>query len=253
MKKTLRRIWKLIPNGRVKIRLHCWLYSGKIFKYSFQDNTYAVRGPGGIAFKTVDIPFNLTKYYLRFLKYYHPAEGNVLLDVGAFNGHVSILLSKFAGPAGRVFAFEPDPINFEIVHRNLALNDIKNVTVLKKGLWIDDEPQEFNSNGSVASSVFFKAEDARVVHVEMMSLDHFAEINALEKCDFIKMNIEGSEVMALRGGSGMLRKWKPRIVVTTDHIVDGKITTDDVERILQAASYRVWTERDGGARITYAE
>jgi len=68
----------------------------------------------------------------------------------------------------------------------------------------------------------------------------------------MKMNIEGSEIMALKGSAGILEKYKPALIITTDHVVDGKQTTEPVEQILRSHQYKVWTEIDGSAKITYA-
>lgn len=66
------------------------------------------------------------------------------------------------------------------------------------------------------------------------------------------MNIEGSEIMALKGATEILKKYKPALTITTDHMVDGRQTTEPVEQILDAHHYKVWTETEGSAKITYA-
>jgi FkbM family methyltransferase len=54
----------------------------------------------------------------------------VCLDVGAHIGIHSVLMSGLVGPAGRVFAFEPEPRNFALLEANVALNGLTNVTTV---------------------------------------------------------------------------------------------------------------------------
>jgi predicted O-methyltransferase YrrM len=44
---------------------------------------------------------------------------DVVLDLGAFNGNSSVALARSAGPGGKVYAFEPNPVMQEILLRNL--------------------------------------------------------------------------------------------------------------------------------------
>jgi len=56
------------------------------------------------------------------LQYLRP--GDCFFDVGANIGYYSVLAAAAVGPAGRVFAFEPEPRNFDLLQRNLELNQL---------------------------------------------------------------------------------------------------------------------------------
>ena len=252
MKKLLKRIWRLVPAGELKTKIHCRLYNRDGFSFWYQKGVFHVSGPQGIRMRTNEAPFNLIKYYRWFLKHYNPKQGDTVVDAGAYNGHVSILLSKLVGSSGRVISFEPDPSNRALCSLNMILNGSKNITLIDKGLWTEDKVLEFNSNNSVASSVYYEAEDAHKIQIGVTSLDLFFQRHKLDVCHYIKMNIEGSEIMALKGATEILTKYKPALTITTDHIVDGKQTTEPVEQILNQHHYKVWTEEDGSAKITYA-
>lgn len=252
MKKIIRRIWSSIPAGTLKTKIHCRFYKRDGFSFSFQQGVFHVSGPLGLRMLTHEAPFNLIKYYRWFLKHYTPKMGDVLVDAGAYNGHVSILLSKLVGSLGRVIAFEPDPSNRALCAANIGLNNCNNITLIDKGLWTEDTVLEFNSNNSVASSVFYQADNAHKIQIGVTSLDLFFQRQGLSACHYIKMNIEGSEIMALKGATEILKKYKPALTITTDHMVDGRQTTEPVEQILDAHHYKVWTETEGSAKITYA-
>jgi FkbM family methyltransferase len=69
---------------------------------------------------------NLTKLLLtRFASF---AQRN-FIDVGANIGYFSCLLSKLAGPAGKVLAIEPEPQNLKLLEQNITINNLRNVVV----------------------------------------------------------------------------------------------------------------------------
>jgi FkbM family methyltransferase len=253
MKKLVKRIWRAIPAGTFKTKIQCLLYTRAGFSFKYRQGVFQVSGPQGLQMLTHEAPFNLIKYYRWFLKHYAPKQGDVLVDAGAYNGHVSILLSKLVGATGRVISFEPDPSNRVLCSENMKLNNINNIILIDKGLWTVDTVLEFNSNNSVASSVFYQAENATKIQIAVTSLDIFIQRQRLSACDYIKMNIEGSEIMALKGATETLKKYKPALTITTDHVVEGEQTTESVEQILKELNYKTWTETEGTAKITYAE
>ncbi len=60
--------------------------------------------------------------------------GDTVVDIGANIGYYTLLMSNLVGNGGKVFAFEPEPKNFEILQKNLELNQIKNVIVEQKAV-----------------------------------------------------------------------------------------------------------------------
>lgn len=68
------------------------------------------------------------KLFLKMLRE-NIKEGNLVIDVGANIGYWTNYLARFVGESGRVYAFEPEPKNFEILKENRKLNDFKNVVI----------------------------------------------------------------------------------------------------------------------------
>ena len=59
--------------------------------------------------------------------YFHkhrPQRGDIAIDAGAYVGHMTVFLAKIVGPEGSVIAFEPDPINYERLIKNINLNKL---------------------------------------------------------------------------------------------------------------------------------
>jgi hypothetical protein len=58
------------------------------------------------------------------------SPGDWVIDVGANIGHYTMRLSQLVQSGGRVFAFEPIPLTFELLAANCALSPYRNVTLL---------------------------------------------------------------------------------------------------------------------------
>ena len=62
------------------------------------------------------------------------SKGDIVIDIGAHIGWYSLLASRRVGKEGIVYAFEPEPISFNILVKNIKLNDITNIVPIKKAL-----------------------------------------------------------------------------------------------------------------------
>ena len=75
-------------------------------------------------------------------EHFSPKDGEIIVDVGAHIGHYTIISSKRVGQNGKVIAIEAHPGNFEMLNRNIKLNNLTNVIPLnyavyskERGIW----------------------------------------------------------------------------------------------------------------------
>ena len=68
-----------------------------------------------------------------------PNERDIVVDVGAHIGLYTIIASKRVGPNGKVIAIEADPSNFEMLNRNIQLNNLTNVLALNYAVYSKEE------------------------------------------------------------------------------------------------------------------
>ena len=96
------------------------------------------RSPHGYLYEVVD-PESIEQWdrLERYepVSWFDPAPGQVVIDVGAFEGRYTIASSVSVGRLGTVLAFEPDPRSRLALIRNLALNDAANVIVVPGCAW----------------------------------------------------------------------------------------------------------------------
>lgn len=125
--------------------------------------------------------------------------GDVVLDLGASIGYFTLRLARSVGPTGRVIAVEPDPLNFELLSRNVAMNGYRNVTLINKAAARQTGPlQLFLSEDNAGDHRTSGTPESRsAVEVQGTRLDE--ELADLTRLDFVKIDIQGAEVDALCG------------------------------------------------------
>lgn len=143
-------------------------------------------------------------------------EGDVVLDVGANIGIHTLALSHFVGNTGRVYAFEPQPIVFQTLCANMALNSRINVNCYnmavgeRKGeVLMPDIDYSHRSNYGGVSADQFDIGQRIPVH----ALDAFLDVRRLK---FIKIDVEGMEQDVINGARGLIHSFKPAIYLEND-------------------------------------
>lgn len=132
-------------------------------------------------------------------------EGDTALDIGANIGYYTLLLARAVGPSGRVFAFEPDPENFEVLRRNIATNGYANVRLHRSAASDrDGDLKLYRSLENRGDHRVYRCDHAREsVRVPAARVDR---ILAGQPVHFIKMDIQGAEGQALAGMVETLRR-----------------------------------------------
>jgi FkbM family methyltransferase len=152
-------------------------------------------------------------------------EGDIVVDLGANIGYFTLLAAKLVGKEGKVYAFEPEPRNYQYLTRNIQLNRYDNVVASQKA--VADKPgtvklficpydtghhtiQKYG--GIQAYRPDFVDEKKEFVDVEQVRLDDFFKGKAT-KIDLIKMDVEGAEMLALAGMEQVIRQNKSLIML----------------------------------------
>jgi FkbM family methyltransferase len=132
-------------------------------------------------------------------------EGDYVIDVGAHIGYFTLIFSKIVGEKGKVFSFEAEPSNFEILKKNLKENNIKNV--ICENAIISDKIGKlklFTSDSSTGNRLFSDNKN-KFIEIESNTLDNYFE-KEMKKIHFVKLDIQGSEPLAIRGMEKILKK-----------------------------------------------
>jgi FkbM family methyltransferase len=161
--------------------------------------------------------------------------GDTVIDCGA---HVGVF-TRYAlrHGAARVVAIEPDPASLACLEDNLAaeISDGR-VKVVKVGVWDRETTLTlFQGEGENSGMQGFLGKPqitSKIAEIPVRPLDDIVRELDLDRVDFIKMDIEGSEVRALQGGQQTLAQFRPRMAICSYH------NHDDVKvipRVVKAA------------------
>jgi FkbM family methyltransferase len=86
-----------------------------------------------------------------YFRYYRPKAGDLVFDVGAHCGVSSYWFSKMVGDEGTVVCFEPDPVNYELLVRNVERHGLKNVRVERAAIAGERGELAFSAEGTIGS------------------------------------------------------------------------------------------------------
>ncbi|MEZ5648012.1 MAG: FkbM family methyltransferase [Alphaproteobacteria bacterium] len=142
-------------------------------------------------------------------------QNAVVIEAGANIGLHTLPMARAAGPCGRVIAFEPQRIIFQILCANLAMNGIANVIMRNEAVgyiqkpedqWINVPPIDYTSRNNFGGIELGGDLGERVCVTPIDSLN-------LARLDFLKADVEGMEMMCLKGAQETIRRCQPTLYV----------------------------------------
>ncbi|MCI0627906.1 MAG: FkbM family methyltransferase [Acidobacteria bacterium] len=169
------------------------------------------------------------------------AAGDVVVDVGAHLG----VFTRYAlrEGAGKVVAFEPEPINLVCLGQTFD-GDIRagRVELVPKAAWEESGTLKFTTNtvNSSAGTVIEErvSNPGSITEIPAITMDEAIAALGLAQVDFIKMDIEGAERHALKGSRAVLSRFSPKLAICIYHRADDREAVPAV--ILDAQpNYRV--------------
>jgi FkbM family methyltransferase len=144
---------------------------------------------------------------------------DVVIDGGGCWCDTAVLFADEVAPEGRVFSFEFVPENLRIARANIDLNPrVKpRIEIVEHALGErSGQTLAFSPNGPATHVSRGEGLD-QAPRVTTISVDDFVSDRQLSTVDFVKMDIEGSEMAALRGAVQTLRRFKPRLAISLYH------------------------------------
>lgn len=185
-----------------------------------------------------------------YLQKYEINEGDVVIDAGAYVGEFTLLASILVGSKGKVISFEPDPKNYGILSNNIKNYALSNVLVLNKGLWSEDKVLCLKMYDMASTFIDIDA-PWPVADITVVSLDNELQRLGISKVDFIKMDIEGAEIEAIKGSKGILTNNNVKLAIASYHLLNNEKTHFRLEKLLPELGYSAETVF-AGQLLTYA-
>lgn len=190
-----------------------------------------------------------------YFHWYLPKPGDTVFDIGAHCGVSTYHFSKLVGREGRVIAFEPDPLNYSLLLRNIARHALENVTPLKIAVAGSRGTATFHCEGTIGSGLSRHSSRASVGTVE--TVDTITLADAFEEWGspaFCKIDIEGAEIEVVSAAAAhqMLGQSDTHFALDTNHFVDGSLTNNAIERVFAACGYEAESSKVEGLMTTWA-
>lgn len=142
-------------------------------------------------------------------------DGDVVIDGGGCWGDTALYFANKA-KSTTVYTFEFTPSNIEVMNKNIALNGAKNIKIIPRAiLGVSNENYYLVDKG--ASSYFTKEKTNEAVQIQTITIDDFTKQENVSTVNFIKLDIEGSELSALKGSVETIKQWKPTLAIAVYH------------------------------------
>lgn len=175
-----------------------------------------------------------------------PKEGDTVIDIGAHIGRYTITSSKQVGKTGKVVAIEADPANFQLLKRNIALNNLTNVLPLNYAVFSTRTRMKLYEQSASAkyNSLMLAraAESKNYVEVNADTLDNILKQNGVNQVNWIKIDVEGAEFEVLKGSTEMLSGENVSLFVEIHNIEDPR-HYDHIVDFLKYYNYEITFEQ----------
>lgn len=165
--------------------------------------------------------------------------GDSVIEVGSNIGAHTVGMARHIGPAGQLFAIEPQPAIFQVLCANLALNSLRYVRPLMHGCGstpgkmyvhdVDYSASTVHNSGSMSLR-----QDAAGIPVSVVRVDDLAA--DIEDLRLMKIDVEGMEADVIESARDLIRKHRPILYVENDR----REKSSELIQLISALGYRLW-------------
>ena len=202
-----KELYKLLVEYRFKNR-----DNKRIKKYFEKNHHEIIKGHGSNNSYSI-------KHYFEYIK---PEKIQTVIDAGAYDGLFSLMFLKKFPNCQKVYSFEPCYESFKAPILDDIIKRENRIEIIPKGLWSKQTKIEFREEleAKVGSGIVSVKTDfnrpQKIISIDTDTIDNFAA-NKDIKIDFIKMDIENSEMNALKGALKTITAQRPQLAISIYH------------------------------------
>lgn len=157
------------------------------------------------------------------------SKDSAALDIGANYAYYTVRLARLC-PGGKVYAFEPIPLTFDVCKKIIDHYQLENVQLYQKGVGSKNETRSFEvplqnmgmisagqahlkgrNNEMEGKEKYHPFEKHATFECQVVTVD--SQLSNLTKLDFVKIDIEGAEFFALQGMKDTLNRFRPAVLI----------------------------------------
>lgn len=146
-------------------------------------------------------------------------QGDIVLDAGGCWGDTALYFAHKIGENGKVYSFEFIPDNIKLFNINKSLNPhLENrIDLVQKAVSNCSNQTIYYKDNGPGSKIKMSPFEDQTGQAFTITIDDFVKENKIEKIDFIKMDIEGAEPIALEGAIETIKKFRPKLAIAIYH------------------------------------
>jgi FkbM family methyltransferase len=183
---------------------------------------------------------------------FDPQIGDVVLDIGANLGRYTVIAAKKVRNGGKVISIEANPAIFELLRKNIQLNELANVIPLNCAVFSEKTKIKFfvnddlrnNQFGTINSDIdnFANKGLERYVYVDANTVDSILSENSIEiqEVKWMKIDVEGAEFDVIKGSKELISNAKNlRIIVEIHNLSNGMTYHKEIKEFLESFGYKI--------------
>jgi FkbM family methyltransferase len=166
--------------------------------------------------------------------------GQTVFDIGGDQGIYTLFFARKVGPTGKVFTFEPNPTSYSHIVTNVQLNHFDHVKVNNMALgaqpgklqlvFPEFDPGRGSADAGISQQISGEG-TAKIIDVDVKTVDLLVANGAFPKPDFAKIDTEGFERPVLEGMHDTIEKWHPRLFIEI-HGATQELKKDNIRKVI---------------------
>lgn len=148
-------------------------------------------------------------------------EEEIFVDAGCFTLDTSVRLRKYCNHVKKVYAFEPDPYNYNVCLKAKEKFHFSEAKIIPFGTWNEKTTLRFDAVGDSCSCIHESGTDvplflhANTIEIPVMPIDDAIETG--DRVTMIKMDVQGAELKSLKGARQTIQRDKPKLAICIYH------------------------------------
>ena len=178
----------------------------------------------------------------------HLSHGDLVFDVGANVGHISLLMSDVVGPENLI-CFEPTPVSYQRLRENFLLNGWPTESLFPVAVGEESgEVEIFDAPSPITTNrIESHARAGAQVEVQMVPLNEFCNYRPEACVGLLKVDVEGHEAAVFKGAEDFLERRKPKLILFES--LDGHLDVE-IRGLLETHAYVAFQlGRDGNPNV----
>lgn len=174
-----------------------------------------------------------------------PGKGDTVIDIGAGIGTFTVRASSLVGEEGSVISIEPNPENYKLLLKNIKANRLQNVISINEACTnYNGTAKLFIPGDTLLSSLVHNRNHPSYVFCKVERLDSLIRRLGIGKVDFLKIDVEGSELEVLEGALETLSSNQLRITL--------EVHPPNEHRVVRFLGERGFSVKSSNRNIIYA-